>query len=93
MDAVGAFVLFMAGFPAGLVAVAVLRNATEQRNRAVARWTLLFGGLSLAVIGAALAGMFEPLPTKQFLAVLFVGLPAFPVGLILLLASRRRSNG
>jgi len=77
------------GIPAGAF-VLVLLSGSERASlrRAVAKWCLIFGGLSTALATIAVVGHFDLVPTKGTLGMAFIGLPALPAGLLLLFFSR-----
>lgn len=80
------FGLICLGLPVGLLLLGLL-HGTERANarHSVTNWCLAFGGLSVVLGGIAALSHIEAPATKGALGMLFVGLPAFPAGLMLLL--------
>jgi len=80
------FGLIGLGLPAGLLLLGLFNGQKRAKARqSVTNWCLAFGGLSVVLGGIAVFSHTELLPTKGVLGMLFIGLPAFPAGLMLLL--------
>lgn len=80
------FGLIGLGLPAGLLLLSLFSGRERAKARqSVTNWCLAFGGLSVVLGGIAVFSHAEILPTKGVLGMLFIGLPAFPAGLMLLL--------
>ena len=77
------------GIPAGAFVLALLSGSERASlRRAIAKWCLLFGGLSTVLAIITVVGHFDLVPTKGTLGMVFIGLPALPAGLLLLFFSR-----
>jgi uncharacterized membrane protein len=80
------FGLIGLGLPAGLLLLGLFNGQERAKARqSVTNWCLTFGGLSVVLGGITVFSHAELLPTKGVLGMLFIGLPAFPAGLMLLL--------
>ena len=78
------------GIPVGAFLLALLSGPERMGlRRAVARWCLIFGGVSTALVIVSVATHLDPVPTRGVLGMAFVGLPALPAGLLLYFFSRR----
>jgi hypothetical protein len=82
-------ILSALGIPAGALLLALFSGPERMgMRRAAAKWCLTFGGISTVLAIVAVAAQVELVPTKGFLGVAFVGLPALPAGLLLYFFSR-----
>jgi len=80
------FSLIGLGLVGGLLLLALFSGQERAKARqSVTNWCLAFGGLSVILGGIAVLSHVEFLPTKAILGMMFIGLPAFPAGLMLLL--------
>ena len=78
------------GTPAGAFLLALFSGPERvSLRRAVAKWCLIFGGVSTALAIISVATHFDPVPTRGVLGMAFIGLPALPAGLLLYFFSRR----
>jgi hypothetical protein len=81
------------GIPAGAFLLALFSSPERiGLRRAVARWCLIFGGVSTALAIISVVAHFDPVPTKGVLGMAFVGLPGLPAGLLLYFFSRGAST-
>ena len=77
------------GIPAGALLLALFSGPERiGMRKTVARWCLVFGGVSTALAVVAVATHVDLVPTKGVLGMAFVGLPALSAGLLLLFFSR-----
>lgn len=80
------FGLIGLGLPAGLFLLALFNGQERAKaRRSVTNWCLAFGGLSVVLGGIAVFGHAELVPTRGVLGMVFIGLPAFSAGIVLLL--------
>ena len=81
------------GIPVGAFLLALFSGPERVGlRRPVAKWCLIFGGVSTALAVISAATHFDPVPTKGVLGMAFVGLPALPAGLLLYFFSRGAST-
>ena len=77
------------GIPAGVLLLALFSGPERiGMRKTVARWSLVFGGISTVLAVVAVATHLDLVPTKGVLGMAFVGLPALPAGLLLHFFSR-----
>ena len=87
----------LVGLIGGVLAFVVLHwNLTPGSRARAVRWCLWFGGVSVAFFVAHWLFGFGPMSAKALLAFGFVGLPAFVVGVLLVIVgmfkARREHN-
>ena len=77
------------GIPGGALLLALFSGYERiGMRRAIARWCLIFGGISTILTIVAVTTHLDLVPTKGVLGMAFIGLPALPAGLVLYLFSR-----
>ena len=84
MDKQGVITLLILGAIAGSFLSALLNDKKyEKRLNSFITWCLVFGSFSFVVVMALSFELLDLTPTKQFIGVLFVGVPVFSMGLVL----------
>ncbi len=80
------------GLPVGLFLLALLSGQDRAAiRRKVTAWCLQAGGVSVAIALVVLLTGFQLGPSKAALGIVFVGLPAFTAGILLLFLAPTRS--
>ncbi|NMF88267.1 hypothetical protein [Aromatoleum petrolei] len=80
------FGLIALGLPAGFLLLGLFSGQEKAKARqSLTNWCLAFGGLSVLLGGIAAISHAKLVATRGILGALFIGLPAFPAGLMLLL--------
>ena len=83
MDLSEIAIMLAIGVPMGIF-LTVLLSGNESAIRNTKKWCLVFGSASLALAVLALAIGFQPIPIKGVISILFIGVPAFSAGVVML---------